>query len=312
MQIRLDPKKPELLTSQLATQFSSPDAVPSSWAISGDDPLLTTEATDLVRGFLRQQGFDERLSETTDRSFDWRGWLAEANAPSLFASRRILELRLPTGKPGTEGNKALTAWAESPALDTAVVLLLPRADRTMMATGWFNAFSNKGLVISVPELQVSDLPSWIMARLTKAGLKADPQAISVLATKSEGNLAAAHQEILKLVHLPRKDPNAPITAAEMQEAVTDAARFSPFQLGDAFLAGDAKRSLRMLRGLREEGEALPLLIWSVANAVRRLPIERATEALRELGRIDTMAKGLLAEDPWMALERLALSLSRSR
>ena len=312
MQIRLDPKKPELLTSQLASKFTSAEAVPSSWAISGDDPLLTTEATDLVRGFLRQQGFDERLSDTTDRSFDWRGWLADANAPSLFASRRILELRLPTGKPGTEGNKALSAWAQSPAPDTAVVLLLPRADRTMMATGWFNAFSNEGLVITVPELQVSDLPGWIASRLAKAGLSAEPQAISVLATKSEGNLAAAHQEILKLVHLPRKDTSAPITAAEMQEAVTDAARFSPFQLGDAFLAGDAKRSLRMLRGLREEGEALPLLIWSVANAVRRLPIERATEALRELGRIDTMAKGLLAEDPWMALERLALSLSRSR
>jgi DNA polymerase-3 subunit delta len=312
MQIRLDPKKPELLTSQLASKFSSPDAVPGSWAISGDDPLLTTEAADLVRAFLRQQGFDERLSDTTDRSFDWRGWLADANAPSLFANRRIMELRLPTGKPGTEGNKALSAWAQSPAADTAVVLLLPRADRTMMATGWFGAFSHHGLVITVPELQVSDLPSWIAARLAKAGLVADPQAIAVLATKSEGNLAAAHQEILKLAYLPRKNPQAPISAAEMQEAVTDAARFSPFQLGDAFLAGDAKRSLRMLRGLREEGEALPLLIWSVANSVRRLPVERATDALRELGRIDTMAKGLLAEDPWMALERLALSLSRSR
>jgi DNA polymerase-3 subunit delta len=312
MQIRLDPKKPELLTSQLTSKFSSPDAVPGSWAITGDDPLLTTEAADLVRAFLRQQGFDERLSDTTDRSFDWRGWLADANAPSLFANRRILELRLPTGKPGTEGNKALSAWAQSPAPDTAVVLLLPRADRTMIATGWFTAFTSHGLVITVPELQISDLPGWIAARLAKAGLTADPQAIAVLATKSEGNLAAAHQEILKLAYLPRKNPQAPISAAEMQEAVTDAARFSPFQLGDAFLAGDAKRSLRMLRGLREEGEALPLLIWSVSNSVRRLPVERATDALRELGRIDTMAKGLLAEDPWMALERLALSLSRSR
>lgn len=312
MQIRFDPKKPELLASQLQRQFSAAQSHPASCAISGDDPLLTTEAADQVRQFLRQQGFDERTSETTDRSFDWRSWLAQAHAPSLFASQRLLELRLPTGKPGTEGNKALTAWAQDPAPDTVVLLLLPRADRTMQATGWFQAFAEHGLVISVPELQPADMPAWIAARLAQAGLQAEPKALSVLAAKSEGNLAAAHQEILKLAHLPRKDPTAPISAAEMHEAVTDAARFSPFALGDAFVAGDARRSLRMLRGLQEEGQALPLLVWSVANAVRRLPLSRAAEALRELSRIDTMAKGLLAEDPWMALERLALSLSKSR
>ncbi|NBT75815.1 MAG: DNA polymerase III subunit delta [Betaproteobacteria bacterium] len=309
MQLRLDPLLPESLAPSIssACQRRPP---PTVIAVCSADPLLSDEACTVVRRVLREQGFTERESDTPDRSFDWRSWLANAHSPSLFSARRLLELRLPTGRPGIEGGKTLIAWAHAGSDQAMLLLRLPRLDRALSGTAWFSAVSEQGVVVSAPDMPSSSLPTWIAGRLKAQGLSAEPAAISWLAARCEGNLSAAHQEILKLAFIPRANAEEPITLEQMQASATDQARFNPFTLGETLLGRDAQRSLRVIRALREEGEALPILVWSVAQACRRLPPDQSLPALQALARIDTMVKGLSSEDPWMALERLALSLAR--
>lgn len=309
MQLRFDPTRPERLSDQL-TPLTRRQPLASIWAIAGADPLLSDEAAGTVRLALQALGFTERSSDTPDRSFDWRDWISQAKSASLFGDKKLLELRLPTGKPGAEGGKVLTVWAAEVPHEAVLLLRLPRIDKTLGQTAWFKALCDQGVLISIPDLSATDLPHWIRLRMEALGLQAEASAIQWLASRCEGNLVAAHQEIQKLAYLPREDASRPILLAEMQTATTDQARFNPFQLGETLVAGDARRSLRVLRGLREEGEPLPLLVWSVAQACRRLPTLRARPALETLAAIDTMAKGLSPDDPWVALEQLALDLAR--
>lgn len=309
MQLRFDPTRPDTLAQQLAP-LAQRQPTASTWVVAGDDPLLADEAALSLRRQLQALGFTERASDTPDRSFDWKGWLGHAQSASLFAEKKLLELRLPTGKPGTEGAKALTAWASMEPIEAVLLLHLPRVDKTLAQAAWFKAVQDHGVVVTIPDLQAADMPRWIRSRLQAVGLQAEPAAIDWLASRCEGNLVAAHQDIQKLAYLPRAQADAPIGLAEMQSVTTDQARFNPFQLGDTLIAGDARRSLRVLRSLKEEGEPLPILVWSVSQACRRLGTERARPALEALARIDTMAKGLSPDDPWVALEQLALDLAR--
>jgi DNA polymerase-3 subunit delta len=230
---------------------------------------------------------------------------------SLFAQRRIVELRLPTGKPGLEGAKALAQWTTNPTPDTALVLLLPRLDKALSVTSWMTKVAAHGLAWQVESITSGQMRTWLESRLAQYSLRAEPQALAFMATRFEGNLAAAHQEIVKLGFLPRERPDAPLCLSELEDLLTDQARFSPFQVGDLLCGNNPSRAIRVLRGLKEEGEPLPLILWSAAQSCRRLPVGRAGLALRELSRIDTMIKGLSREDPWLALERLAMRLSRS-
>ncbi|MFZ9314528.1 MAG: DNA polymerase III subunit delta [Burkholderiaceae bacterium] len=307
MQLRLDPLKPGP-TLQALERLTKGPKPPGSWAVCGDDPLLTQEATDAIRRLLSAEGFGERISATPDRSFDWKSWIAEAAAPSLFSQRRLLEVRLPTGKPGLEGAKRLGEWAERPAPETVLLLHLPRLDKALANSSWMTKIAGQGVVVMVDTVGPGQMSRWLEQRLADQGLRAGPGVLSFLAERFEGNLAAAHQDILKLGYLPRAQPEAPLDLSEVQALVTDQARFSPFQLGELLCADNPRRAIRVLRGLKEEGEPLPLILWSAAQACRRLSPNRAGEALRELSRIDTMVKGLSREDPWLALERLALHL----
>jgi DNA polymerase III subunit delta len=310
MQVRLDPVKPDAAWQSLE-RLAAESLPPSTWAVCGDDPLLCQEALDRLRRILLAQGYSERTTETPDRSFDWRGWLGQMASASLFAQRRIIELRLPTGKPGLEGAKALAQWAANPAPDTALVLLLPRLDKALAAASWMTKLTAHGVALQVETIIAGQMRTWLESRLAQHQLKAEPQALAFMATRFEGNLAAAHQEIVKLGFLPRQTPHAPISLSELEDLLTDQARFSPFQVGDLLCGNNPSRAIRVLRGLKEEGEPLPLILWSAAQSCRRLPVRLAGVALRELSRIDTMVKGLSREDPWLALERLALRLGRS-
>lgn len=307
MQLRLDPRRSEAFESEFSRLLPQSRGV---CVLSGDDPLLMTEAADALRKVLRQNGFVDRESEVTDRSFPWSSWLAQASTGSLFADLKLLELRLPTGRPGVEGAKALQAWVQSPPEGRFLVLHLPRLDRAGQNTAWAQALSSQALWAQMGDLALADMPSWIQSRLARQKLTASADAVRWLVQQCEGNLTAAHQEIMKLGALPRSQPDSPISLQEMQDAISDHARFNPFSLGEVLTAGDARRSLRVIRTLREEGEALPMLVWSAAQACRKLPARRAGPALQALSRIDTMAKGLAhGQDPWMALERLALFLA---
>jgi DNA polymerase-3 subunit delta len=310
MQVRLDPVKPDPCWESL--RRLAQEATPSgTWALCGDDPLLTQEASDTLRQLLLAQGYGERISQTPDRSFDWKAWLGQTSTASLFSQRRLIEIRLPTGKPGIEGAKALAQWAAHPAPDTALLLHLPRLDRTLAASSWMTTIAAHGVVVQVEALPSTQLRLWLERRLARHGLKAQPPVLDFMATRFEGNLAAAHQEILKLGFMPREQPGLPLALHEVEGLLSDQARFSPFQVGDLLCADNPSRAIRVLRSLKEEGEPLPLILWSAAQSCRRLPARRAGIALRELSRIDTMVKGLNREDPWLALERLALRLSRT-
>ena len=317
------------------------------WALSGDDPLLMGEVADQLRGHLKKQGITERQVEVPERSFDWKGWLAASGTGSLFAEKRLMDLRLPTGKPGAEGSKALQAWCANPPTDVSLLVTLPRADRTIQSSLWFQALDEAGVILIVPELYRSEMAGWISQRLRDKGLSATPDAIAWMCDQFEGNLIAAHQEILKLA-LHQENRSEPITAQEIRSRVTDVARFSPFSLGEAILCGEASRAIRILRGLKAEAEPLPLILWAVTEDLRMLArslrlmengrsIEQALReariprhkersialacrsanaaktwrALRQAAEVDTMAKGLSLDDPWVALERMALDFARS-
>jgi DNA polymerase-3 subunit delta len=343
MQVRLDLRSTDGLKRILSSAKS-----PAIWVVAGDDPLLVSETTDGLRQHLRSESITERQVEIPDRSFDWKGWLAASGTGSLFAEKRLMDLRLPTGKPGTEGSKALQAWAAEPPTDVTLLVTLPRADKAMLASSWLSALDDAGVLIIVPELYRSDLPAWVSQRFRSLGLTATPDAIGFICDQCEGNLIAAHQEILKLaLHTKRGEGSEGlIDLNDVKGVVADVARFNPFSLGEALLSGDTARSLRILRGLQAEAEPIPLVLWAISEdlrmvaktqtliasgrsadqAIREARIPRHKErfialcarriapaktwrALRQAAEVDTIVKGLKNDDPWIAVERLILDFA---
>lgn len=323
-------------------------ALASIWLVSGDEPLLTDEAAAQIRAAARAQGYLERQSWQAETHFDWRGWLAGFDSLSLFSSQRLVELRLPTGKPGIEGGKTLEAWAANPPADTVLLITTPRLDKASLSTKWAIAIERAGILLQTAPPPIEHLPEWIGERLARHHLKADREILAWLAARVEGNLLAAHQEIEKLSLLaPPRQPgqSVQLTLETVRAAVADVARYDVSDLSDAFLKGDAARFCRVLDGLQNEGEALVLILTVLGNEVRtlyritaglaqgqRLPalmqaarvwdskqglVERALKragpeklawAMRGLSRLDRAAKGLLREDAWDELKQLGLVL----
>jgi DNA polymerase III subunit delta len=340
MQTRLDLRAPDGLKRTLSAH-----ATASIWVITGDDPLLTGEAADQCREHFRSLGVTERQVEVPDRSFDWKGWLAASGTGSLFSEKRLMDVRLPTGKPGIEGSKAIQAWCAHPPEDVILLVNLPRADRALLGSSWFSALDQAGVVIVVPELYRSDLPSWVSQRLRAQGLTATPDAIAFICDQCEGNLIAAHQEILKLA-LHGENHGAALDVHDIRDHVANVARFNAFTLGEAALGLDRPRAIRILRGLKSEAEPIPLVLWAltedlrmlartqsamargrtadmairearvprhrerlIANACRSIQPMKTWRALRQAAEVDTIVKGLKSDDPWVALERLVLDLA---
>jgi DNA polymerase-3 subunit delta len=238
-----------------------------AYLISGDDPLLTAEAADAVRARARAQGFTERETHFMDRGVDWNEVRASANNLSLFAERRIVEIRMPSAKPGKDGGAALVALLESRDPDRVLLILAPRLDRDAQGSDWVRAIESNGALVQVWPVDLSKFTAWLRNRFRKVKLTADDEALEVLAERTEGNLLAAHQEIEKLRLLVRGDR---VTADDVLGSVADSARFDVFKLGESALSGDASRTLRMLDGLRAEGVEPTLVLWSLSKAVRDL------------------------------------------
>lgn len=312
------------------------------WLVSGDEPLLTDEAAARIRAVARAQGYDERQSFQAETGFDWRGWLAGFDSLSLFANRRLVELRLPTGKPGVEGGKALENWAARPPAETILLVTTPRLDKATLSSKWASALEKAGNLVQTAPPLLERLPDWIGERLGRHGLKADRDTLAWLAARVEGNLLAAHQEIEKLALLV---PPGPLDMATARNSVADVARYDVSDLSDAFLKGDAARYCRVLDGLQAEGDALPYVLSVLGSEVRTLYklaaglargerlavlmqearvwdsrqglVERALKrtgharlvwAMQALARLDRAAKGLLKEDAWDELKQLGLAL----
>ncbi len=281
----------------------------SLYVLHGDEPLLQLEALDALRAHARTQGFTERSAHTVAGAhFDWSEVLAAAGSLSLFADKQIIEIRIPSGKPGKDGSAALQQLAEQAQGNdsTLTIVLLPRLDKATKSTAWFMALENGGVTLQVEPVERQALPQWIAQRLgaqgqsVAAGVEGQ-HTLQFFADRVEGNLLAAHQEIQKLGLLFPVTPQngGVLTLAQVEGAVLNVARYDVFKLSEAVLAGQGVRVQRMLDGLQAEGEAEVLVHYTLAEDIRAL--KRVKDALVQ-GRPLPMA--LRENRIWGAKERL--------
>jgi DNA polymerase-3 subunit delta len=237
------------------------------YTIFGEETLLGLEAADRVRQRARELGYSERSVNIVEPGFDWSQLTMEANSMSLFAGKRLIEIRIPSGKPGTEGADALRRYASKLAPDTVSMVVLPKLDKAQQASAWMEALDRAGLVIAANPVTAARLPHWLKTRLASQGQHADQESLQFLASRVEGNLLAAYQEVQKLALL---FPPGPISFEQLEQAVADVARYDVFKLGECLLANNAARFIRMLDGLQAEGVAPPLILWALAEEARAL------------------------------------------
>jgi DNA polymerase-3 subunit delta len=307
------------------------------YVIHGDEPLPALEAADAVRAAARGKGIGEREVFTAERGFDWSAFVHAGASRSLFGGGKIVELRVPGGKPGAEGGEAITAYCARLDPEMVALVALPRLDRAGQSSAWFGALAAAGVVIDVWPVERARLPQWIAGRLARQGQRASPEVLEFLAERVEGNLLAAHQEVLKLALLASPGELALET---VEQAVASVARYDPYAAAEALVAGDLARYVRVLEGLRGEGEAPTFVLFAVAGALQVLrgaaegrplerlfgehrvfhkPLQRAVQAaarrhspraldaaLAQASRIDRAIKGVVRADPWDAFAALGL------
>ncbi|MDH3639851.1 MAG: DNA polymerase III subunit delta, partial [Gammaproteobacteria bacterium] len=243
------------------------ESLPPIIVLHGEEPLLIEESSDRVRAAAQTQGYAERVRLTVEPGFDWQQLHVTGQSLSLFAERRLLELRMPSGRPGDAGGKALAAYAADPPEDTVLLVITGRLDTRARQARWFSALQTGGFSVDHRAVRPEQLPGWISARLKARGLSAEPQAISLLAHHTEGNLLAAAQEVDKLALIAAGHP---VTSDDVLASTADHARFNIYALADMCLAGNHAKALRMLRGMRREGVEPVLLVWVLAREVRTL------------------------------------------
>jgi DNA polymerase-3 subunit delta len=330
---------PEQLQAQLKRKLAP------IYFIAGDEPLLAQECVDAIRAAAHAAGFDERQVYTVESGFDWAGLYAETRAGSLFAERRLIELRLPTGKPGEEGAKTLIELCGDPSPDIVFLVVTGKLDKQARAAKWAAALERAGVAVTLYPIDTRQLPAWIERRMRARGLAPGPGVVDMLAHHTEGNLLACAQEIDKLAMLT----TGAVSVDDIAGNLGDNARFSVFALADAALAGDTNGLARILRVLKAEGEAPVLVLWALAREARELarmaqaiasgrseaqvldefrvwqrrkPLVHEALTRTTLGewndlvsaaaRADRVAKGRRAGDVWLELESLALALGGLR
>jgi DNA polymerase-3 subunit delta len=314
------------------------------YLVSGDETLLVQEACDAIRARCRDAGCTEREVLEVDRRFNWDSLNASAAEMSLFAERKLIELRLPSGKPGSDGSKALLAYLDGSTGEDVLLIVAGKVDKASTNTRWFKALDSVGGIIQVWPVDAHELPRWIRLRLESEGMTIEEDALQILCDRVEGNLLAAVQEVEKL-RLLCSDSH--IDVDTVAGTVTDNARYNLFTLVDHALSGDTAGALKMLHGLRGEGTEAAVLLWALAREIRllyqcqseigrgksrqqalrgqrvwdrRMPIVGAGldrhdlaglgKLLQTANRVDQSIKGLADGNPWDHLERLVVSLSR--
>jgi len=275
------------------------------YVISGDEPLLAQEAADAIRGQARVNGFTERELFNADARFDWQQVLTEANSPSLFADKKILELRIPSGKPGREGGLFFQDYCSNINPDNLLLIILPKVDKAAQNSKWFKVLDQHGAIVQVWPVTTAQMPQWIKQRLERAGVRANHQAIEILAERVEGNLLAAIQEIEKLKSLA---PEGELDSETMSSVVTDSARYNVFTMIDRILDGDSVGAIRTLRGLRDEGTEPTAILWALTRELRLLI--KASEQTASGEPLDSALRNLRVWDKHQPLVRKALRRTR--
>ena len=316
------------------------------YVVHGDEPLLAIEAGDAIRAAARRAGCDEREVLIAESGFRWDALLAANATLGLFGARKLVDLRIPSGKPGTEGAKALEFCATHPNPEQMLLVTLPRLDRTTQTSGWFSALVDAGVSIAVAPLTREEMPAWIAARLALQRQRVGHETLAFLAERCEGNLLAARQEIEKLGLLL---PEGELDAEAVERAVSDVARYDVFQLSEAWLTGDAARALRIIAALEAEGEGIQLLLWQLGEdihalafvldaaasgtpvaiavrnarvwgkrqaamerAARRLKVDAIAPLLAALARLDALSKGIGRGSVWDELRATVLAMAGER
>lgn len=252
-------------SEQLAQQLK--ETIVPLYTVFGGEPLLVNEAADLIRTIARQQGYTEREIFSVDHRFNWAELQFICNSLSLFSNRRIIDIRIPSGKPGREGSKAIEAYCQALPPDTISLITLPKIDKQTQSTKWFKALENTGIVVPIYPIERGQLPKWIERRLAIQHQSTDANTLQFLADNVEGNLLAAHQEIQKLALLY---PNGALSFEQVKHAMLNVARYDVYQLSEAMIALDTIRFSRILEELKEEGTAPPLIITILAEQIRTL------------------------------------------
>jgi DNA polymerase III subunit delta len=316
------------------------------YVLYGDEPLLVIEAADTIRARARKAGYSEREILTVLPHFDWNQLLAAGGNLSLFGDRKLIDLRIPTGKPGKEGSAALQEWCRNLSPDNLLLVTLPELDWREEKAVWFTALVNAGVALKLMAPPLAELPGWIAGRLRRQQQSADLDSLKFIAERVEGNLLAAHQEISKLGLLY---PPGALSLEQIREAVLNVARYDIDGLREALLAGDVTRLWRTLDGLMHEGEPPPLVLWAMSEEIRTLaivrhgldrgrpletllkeakvwgpranPVKKALQrlstatlesTLHQAGRIDRLAKGIGQGNIWEEFLRLGLSLGSQK
>jgi DNA polymerase-3 subunit delta len=316
------------------------------YLVSGDEPLLLQECCDQIRQKARAENCNEReIIEGGVSNFNWQDILHSASNMSLFADRKLIELRLPSGKPGAEGSKALCEYLDIASGDDVLLIVSGKIDKQSTNSKWYKALDKAGVTVQVWPVDAKNLPRWLQQRVRNAGMSIDDDALRLLCERMEGNLLAAVQEVEKLKLLAA---DSKITMQTVTEAVSDNARYNLFDMADNALKGNASVSLRMLYGLRAEGTEPPVVLWALVREIRtlyeaqldcdsgqstqqalssrrvwqnRMPLMQAALTrhnthslsllLEQAARADGSIKGFADGKPWDNLSRLVITLCRA-
>jgi len=315
------------------------------YVVFGDALLLAIEAADSIRAAARAAGYTERETFIAEQHFKWGELRNSAQSLSLFSTRKVIDLRIPSGKPGVEGGKALQDYCANLSEDTLTLISLPKLDWTVQKSQWFGALEQHGVMVSAVDIPRSALPRWIAERLKRQGQSTDEATLEFLTDRCEGNLLAAFQEIQKLALL---FPAGQLSFEQVKDAVMDVARYDIFKLSEAMLNGNAARFARILDGLRAEGTATVLVLWAISedirtlgkvlqaaqrggnlgnamrdirvrrdkqglieSAARRLKFPHIERAIQQAARLDKTIKGLRRGDVWDELLQLGLRFSKA-
>ena len=289
------------------------------YLVSGDEPLLVQECCDQIRARAVEQGCSEReVLDAGTTTFNWQDILQSATSMSLFAERRLVELRLPSGKPGAEGSKALCEYLELVGSDDVLLIISGKIDKQSTGSKWYKALDKAGATIQVWPVDARELPRWLQQRVRQSGMDIDRDALQLLCEKVEGNLLAAVQEVEKLKLLAS---DGQITLDTVTGAVSDNARYKLFDTIDSALRGEAATSLRMLHGLRGEGTEPPVVLWALLREIRTLrearqavdegqAAQQALAALRVLKNRMGIRQGALARQDKASLDNLLEQAAR--
>jgi len=315
------------------------------YLVTGDEHLLVSEALDEVRAAARARGFGTRELHVATTGFDWHQLTASTGNLSLFAEQRIVELRLPTGKPGIKGSQAIVDLVEQTGPELLFIVTAPKLDRSGSNSKWAKTIDQKGVSLPIWPVEVRELPGWIANRMRQVGLQPDRDAVTLIADRVEGNLLAAGQEIekLRLLHGEGK-----VSADDVSEAVANSSRYDVYKLADAAIAGDATRAVKILGGLRSEGVEPVIVMWALTRELRTLAtlddaVRQGTDLgsamqsarvwnnrqgllrscisrhqhgdfhrmLKASGRADAAAKGQRYGDPWQMAADIVVGMARA-